>query len=182
MTYPDQQPSHDLPGSPDVSAQPDPFTPAPLPLDSPTPDRKGPATRTLLFIGGCAVVLVAATIATTVALTTGGTASKSNTIEVNGRLTLTGRSTMSNGSCLGDGGYDDIHGGAQVTVTDQADTVVGIGALANGSRIDGGCEFLFIVKSIPAGKSFYGVAVSHRGTIRFTEAQMKDRVALTLGS
>lgn len=66
--------------------------------------------------------------------------------------------------------FDDVKAGAQVTVTDAAGTVVGIGKLGDGaaaSESDGAtsgnlrypCEFTFDVAGVPAGKRFYGVKV-----------------------
>jgi hypothetical protein len=34
---------------------------------------------------------------------------------------------------------------------------------------------------VPAGKKFYGVSVSHRGTVQFTEQEIKAGPGLTIG-
>jgi len=43
------------------------------------------------------------------------------------------------------------------------------------------CRFTFGLPAIPAGKSFCGVEVAHRGRVQLTEAQVGDAVHLTLG-
>jgi len=84
-------------------------------------------------------------------------------------------------SCEGSGGFSDIHTGAQVTVTDQSGKTVGISELQQGSYAAGNnCAFPFQVK-VPSGLKFYGVAVTHRGTVQYSETQMRSGPALSLG-
>ncbi len=81
-------------------------------------------------------------------------------------------------------GYADIRPGTQVTVTDEAAKVVGLGQL--GSGLTGPafkCLIPFNIPNIPAGHPFYGVEVAHRGVVRFTPAQISaGQVKLTLGN
>lgn len=79
--------------------------------------------------------------------------------------------------CEGTGGFSDLREGAQVTVTDAAGSVVAIGALqAGASPLVGTCVFPFTIKDVPGGSGFYGVQVGgeQRGTVRFTEDQMRS--------
>jgi hypothetical protein len=81
-----------------------------------------------------------------------------------------------NGECALDPGYGDIPG-AQVTVTDPAGKVVGVGRLGapTGDRLgESGfydCVFPFTVQ-VPAGLGIYGFEVSHRGVVQVREAQL----------
>lgn len=90
--------------------------------------------------------------------------------------------------CRGTGGYSDINGSTSVTITDATGTVIALGRLDAGhvamdaSNVLKVCEFQFGVPGVPVGKGFYGVEVSHRGRVQFTEAQTGDAVHLTLGS
>lgn len=90
-------------------------------------------------------------------------------------------SGLENGeTCWGDGGYSDIAPGTQVTVTNEAGTVLAIGKLGTGSGTILGCSFSFTVE-VEAGHKFYGFEVSRRGTVRYTEAEIRDGVELSLG-
>lgn len=93
-----------------------------------------------------------------------------------------GVQSLPGGSCQGKNGYNDIHQGTQVVVTDQAGTVIGTGALESGLLVGGHCMFAFTVPSVPSGKSFYGVSVSHRGTLQYKQAELQGGLQLSLGS
>lgn len=90
--------------------------------------------------------------------------------------------------CWGDGGYDDIDGGAAVTVTDQNGTVIGAGQLGPGSYVVGNleagklpkCVFGVVVPGLPTTPTFYGITVTHRGTIQFRRDEL-DGFVLSLG-
>lgn len=112
-------------------------------------------------------------------------------IQVRGTLilnttSLTGGSLedMSSGAaaCRGSSGYDDIAGGAQVTVTDETSKVVGIGALDPGqyNRVSSNCLFTFTVSGVTPGRPFYGIEIAHRGIIRFQGTDIESP-SLTLG-
>ncbi len=90
-------------------------------------------------------------------------------ITVNGSLIITGGCDSF--------GYGDIKAGTQVVITDEHQTTLGVGQLTTA----GTCRWTFQVPGVPAGKSFYGVTISHRGTIQYTEAQLRQGVQLSLG-
>jgi hypothetical protein len=84
-------------------------------------------------------------------------------------------------SCTGTGGYNDITGGAEVVISDDAGKTLTIVSLTPGTyESSTRCQFSFFA-NIPAGLGFYGIAVGHRGLVKFTEADMKHP-GLTLGS
>lgn len=90
--------------------------------------------------------------------------------------------------CAGRGGYDDVTTGATVTVTDADGSVIGLGeldvSLPTGLSDNGtptSCELRFNVVGVPAGKGFYGVEVSHRGAVKFDEADLAEPIELSLG-
>jgi hypothetical protein len=43
------------------------------------------------------------------------------------------------------------------------------------------CTFRFAVADVPGGKKFYGVEISSRGVLRYTEKQMRAGLALSIG-
>lgn len=100
---------------------------------------------------------------------------------------ITGSMTLASGyagynPCAGKGGYTDIRAGAQVVITDSAGATVAIGSLDAGSVDDRGCVLPFSVPNVPAGKGFYGIEVSHRGSLKYSEAEFSTRnMDLTLG-
>ncbi|MBD0838202.1 hypothetical protein ICC28_05735 [Streptomyces sp. TRM68416] len=76
------------------------------------------------------------------------------------------------GGCQGGDGYDDIFEGTAVTVYDGAGTVIATGQLGESTlESDGTCTFEVSVGDVPAGKGFYKVEVSHRGTVQLSEAE-----------
>lgn len=94
--------------------------------------------------------------------------------------------------CAGDGGYDDLKQGARVVVTDNAGATVAIGSIDKTEPVveldddaDGGyratsCVLKFTVPEVPAGRGFYGVEVTHRGRVQFSERDLLSPLALTL--
>jgi hypothetical protein len=83
-------------------------------------------------------------------------------------------------ACHGTGGFSDINGGAQVVVSDDAGKTLAITSLRGGKLTSGfQCRFLFTVQ-VPGGLGFYGVTVTHRGTLKESEADLGN-VSLTLG-
>jgi hypothetical protein len=111
-----------------------------------------------------------------------------STITVTGTLTLS-RGTDLNwvtltdvhegATCYGTSGYGDIAKGAQVTVYDAHGTVIGSGALGDGTVQSTDCVFAFSVPAV-SKTNFYQVEVSHRGKITVTPAEVGS-VSLTLG-
>lgn len=111
-------------------------------------------------------------------------ASQSNTIDVDGTLTLTTTSLLvDDDGCSGNSGYDDITTGAEVVISDDAGRTLQITSLNVGVPDDPSlptsCTFSFTA-TVPAGKGFYGVEVTHRGIVKEPESSMAN-VGLTLG-
>lgn len=102
------------------------------------------------------------------------------------------------GTCLADDGYDDISENSQVTVTDGAGEVVGVGrlnpgvqtgsvGLSVGDFLGSGyrapiCAFSFEF-TVPGGGEFYNLSVgnSNRGEITYTAEELATGIFLTLG-
>lgn len=88
--------------------------------------------------------------------------------------------------CSGYDGYTDIAAGAPVVITDQGGAVIATGQLDSGTAVLDGdrasaCVLTFAVPHVP-DRPFYGVTVSHRGTLTYSAAQAKSGdVALSLG-
>jgi hypothetical protein len=115
-------------------------------------------------------------------------------LEVSGSLVIRTQSWSTD--CTGGRGYEDVTAGAQVTVTDGAGAVIGLGQLlAPTFTPDSGippnpeigsqwgvCGWPFVVTNVPAGRGFYGIEVAHRGAVRYPEADLTSRpVQLRLG-
>lgn len=75
-------------------------------------------------------------------------------------------------------GFEDVHPGAQVVVSDSTEKTVAIGDLEGGGEA---CQYRFTVTNVPAGLGFYGVEVSHRGRLQYSEDQIREPVRLSLG-
>lgn len=87
-------------------------------------------------------------------------------------------------TCSGEGGYSDIGPGAELTVTNQSQTVIATSSLGDGTYNGQACEFTTSV-AVPIRESFYGFSVSKRGTITYSATQIQQAnwaVALSLGS
>ena len=87
-----------------------------------------------------------------------------NTMLVAGGMHLRhGEYTGSDTNCYGTGDYDDIRGGADVTVTNASSKVLAVGRLSQGQvSPSGDCVLSFHV-SVPRGQGPYGLELSHRG-------------------
>jgi hypothetical protein len=102
------------------------------------------------------------------------------------------------GPCRADDGYDDISENSQVTVTDGAGEVVGVGRLSPGVQTGSSgfsygdflgsgyrppiCAFSFEF-TVPGGSEFYNLSVgnSNRGEITYTAEELATGIFLTLG-
>lgn len=169
------------------------MTPAPesLPTDAPPPEPAKNRTK-LIAIVVAVVVVVGAGVGIAVAVGGGDTKhsfSTTGTMEVDGAARTVGDLDIDEADiiykgtkCFTTGGYDDISKGTQVTVSDENGKTVGVGELSDGVYSEGACSFPFTIKDLPAGRKFYKVEVSHRGGIQYTEKQMRDGVAVSLGS
>lgn len=136
-------------------------------------------------------------VAIVVVLAVGGTAagivsqrSGTSAFAVSGSVTLTDSDVDDpaitagpSGGCQGSGGYSDMQEGAQVIVADQDGTTLALGSLGAGVQSTVSiCVFPVMVSHVPAGKKFYGIEVTHRGFVQYTEAQLKAGPGLTLGN
>ncbi len=79
--------------------------------------------------------------------------------------------------------FPDITGGSRVTVVDPAGEVIGTGLLSPSDPSSWGPQdavYAFTV-TVPAGEPSYGIEVGrNRGTVWFTEAQLRQGPALSL--
>jgi hypothetical protein len=153
---------------------------------APEPEAKNRHRRRWTWLAAAAALAIG--LSATAAYVTTDTSGEALTIH--GSLTLrdpdAGFADMP--ECRGSGGYDDIHQGAQVTVTDPDGTVLAIGSLGPG-RITGlglgdSCRFQFSIGDVPAGHGLYGIQVTHRGTVVYEESRLDsvlDGPALVLG-
>jgi len=115
---------------------------------------------------------------------TAASAKGASTIDVEGTLTLTTTSlSVDDNGCSGTGGYDDIATGAQVVISDDSGKTLQIVSLGVGMPdnpdLTTSCSFTFTA-TVPAGKGFYGVEVTHRGVVKEPESAIAT-VSLTLG-
>lgn len=157
-----------------------PYTPPP----PGPPQRKGmsPVVVVLLTLGTVVVLAMAGALAYSLA--------RPKPVTITGSVTLTD-GVDGGGTCQGSGGYADIRGGTSVVVHDSTGKVVATGQLEEGiggpgiltdSDIAFECKFPFTLEDVPRQK-FYGVEVSHRGTVQFSAQQVsKGPVALSLGN
>jgi hypothetical protein len=86
-------------------------------------------------------------------------------------------------ACAGYGGYGDVKPGLQVTVEDEKGTIIGDGALSEGSSVADGCSFDFKVPDLPRA-NFYKIEVGRRGNVNYKYDAIKAagwNVTLTLG-
>lgn len=161
--------------------------PLPPPQQPQTPWHLPPAPKTGLrtsqkwMIAGLITALIG------VGLTFGTKALGHHSFTTRGTISLTSTTGGLGGlgaTCFGRGGYSDLASGAAVDVSDNAGKVIAIGQITgNGTTVGTStCVLPFTVSGVPAGKRFYGVTVTHRGVVQFTEAQMKAGVSLTIGS
>lgn len=166
------------------------------PTPTPTRRRLGPVLVAVILAAIVAAVSVGAYIWThdrTPTDTTLGTAAPG--VTVRGMLRIAGeyhgRYVIGQPCLTTQAGYSDIAMGAQVTVTDPAGAVVGLGKLKDGIVVEdpilspgnggGTCAFFFEVPSVTAGLGRYGVEVAHRGVVRFDEVDLLQLVELKLG-
>lgn len=147
----------------------------------PAPPKTGPSARQKWMIAGLVVAIIG------VGLTVGGKLLlRHSDFTTVGTVTFTSTSGGMDGlgtKCFGRAGYGDLIPGGAVDVTDNAGKTVAIGTITdNGTTVGSStCVLPFTVSGVPAGKRFYGVTVTHRGVVQFTEAQMKAGVSLKIG-
>lgn len=156
----------------------------PFYLSAMDPTRK---RRTALVAGAVAlaILFVAVGVAASVMLSGGKSPFGARTFTVHGTLAIadqSGYTASSAGGCAGANGYNDIGQGAAVVVSDAVGATVALGRLDEGhiAPEGGRCVFAFSVPNVPAGKGFYGVEISHRGMLKFSEGDAANTLALSL--
>lgn len=100
------------------------------------------------------------------------------------------------GHCYADSGYTDMSDDAQVTITDENDTVVAIGKLGDGNtatnemgiagvfvdvEIASTCGWPFYISGVPEGRGFYSISIGRRNPVRYERADLNADLALGLG-
>lgn len=109
---------------------------------------------------------------------------------LHGTITLTSSSGVSHSGtkCNGTGGYDDLTGGAPVTVKNENGSVIATGSLDEGvsdtTYPTVSCHFSFTIPNLPDAK-FYSIEVTHRGALTYSQDQLKSKdwkVDLSIGS
>lgn len=133
------------------------------------------ASKRPLIIGLVAlvVVLIAATAAF-VAFQGGG-----DTFTVTGELDLRDDDTIE-ARCVGQGGFSDIVGGAQVVLTDQDGKTVAVGRLSDGFSDRGVCRYFFELRDAPGDRDFYGLEIGHRSKIQYSRKDLDRKLMLSL--
>lgn len=102
-----------------------------------------------------------------------------------GTLALTDADSVSHtsvgNSCDGSSGYDDIHGGTQVVVTDGRDTTLATSSLDAGRWNGDSCIFEMRVDDVPDA-AFYRVRIGNerRGDLQYSHAEL-ERMSWSLG-
>jgi hypothetical protein len=119
--------------------------------------------------------------------------SKPSVFQMTGDFTLEqGQFGWEANECTGRGGYADLAVGAQVVVTGETQQTLALGSIVGSFAVpdpddtSGGgaptsCTLSIRVLNVPAGHKFYGVEVSHRGVVQFTEAEARQSVKLNIG-
>lgn len=114
-------------------------------------------------------------------------------VEVVGLLRLKGDNRMlditkEGVECAGDGGFQDIHEGANVVIRGPADQVVAASALETGIRkgdlLEGACTFRFVAE-VPTGLRFYTFSIAGRDGPTLAESDLEAdgwRAELHLGT
>lgn len=103
---------------------------------------------------------------------------------IHGTMALHEDVGLGQGSCTGQGGYDDIHDGTAVVIKDESSKVLATGSLGSGTIDSGVCLFHFTVSGVPDA-NFYEVEVSHRGNVTYSKADIEKadwEVDLELGA
>lgn len=149
-----------------------------------------PQGRGKIYISGAVILAVTAGAAAIWFAVLGPLLSPAD-VTIHGDLNITRPArdwVRTNNPCVGDGGggYDDVHEGTQVVISDADGTTIAVGALGVGvpvglASIDkpASCKFPFEVVA-PGGHDFYGVAVGKRGTVQYPVARLTQPLRLTL--
>lgn len=115
------------------------------------------------------------------------------TFTATGTLTVPSATGPGN-SCVSESGFDDVGVGTQVTIANASGKIVATGRIKSskwaGGRGEPGstmagygpCVFSFSVPDVPAGKKFYKLTISDRGTMTYSESELHREPELTLGT
>jgi hypothetical protein len=133
-------------------------------------------SRRLLPIGAvcCGLVIIAAVAVMVVRLTASDTQTISGEVAIIKSRGLVNLTFVSDGKrCDGTNGFADLTVGAPVTVMNAAGNTIATGVLGLGHPVHDAfaCVFRFTVNGVPK-QSVYGIEVSHRGVLRYTQAQV----------
>jgi len=154
------------------------FAPATTASDSGTDTRFWPG----FSVGVCAATVVGALAATALLVT--DRMPDPDLFDMQGTITLVDGSRAGSTpgfECEGDRGYDDISSTTAVRVSDENGILLANGSLTGSAGEDAFCTFFFTVPDAPRGAAFYDVAISHRGSVSYDEAEAESGVHLTLG-
>lgn len=166
-------------------------------LGTPTPTARARRRAAPLLIAIAAAAIVAAVGIGAYAWTRDRTDQPATTVGNAATITIVGKLRLDDASagwkvnqpCHAlSTGFADVAEGAQVTVTNPAGTVVGLGKLGGGvievhpvygdpAKV---CSFPIRVTGVPAGLGRYGVEVAHRGVVRFNEVDLAQPITLDL--
>jgi hypothetical protein len=175
VTYPDEPlelgatRAHPL-GAPAYPAGQLPEQSQPIPPYGPPPKRRRLGLIIGLAIAGALVLAGVGLAAVYVGVDRGALPGTPGSFNVTGSLTING------GDCDSIG-YSDLHDGTEVTLVDERGTVLAVADLAQTAT----CSFDFSFDKVPVGRQFYGVTISHRGTLHYTEAQLRQGIELSIG-
>jgi hypothetical protein len=99
----------------------------------------------------------------------------SSTLHGSVTLTTSDGLSRSGSACSGTGGYEDLTGGAPVTITNESGAIIATGSLDAGvsdaTYPTVVCHFAYTISNVPAAK-FYTVEVSHRGGLTYSQEQL----------
>ena len=128
-----------------------------------------------------AVIAALILVAGVVLLATHG---RTGDFTVHGSMSLVGTDNFASfgDNCAGSAGYDDLRDGAEVVISENGGKTVAVGTLEGSHSADGECLFRFDISGVPSGKGFYGILITHRGVVQFSEREMRDGPALTIGA
>jgi hypothetical protein len=152
--------------------------PPPPSFTTPSPEVAAPAPdskkRTAIIASVAAVVIVVTVLA--IALTAGGTSTKS----VVGTFKL-----IDSSQCDPDGGYGDINSSTPVVLKGKDGKELARTELGNGVEDSGyplSCTWAFTLK-VPKGQEYYVLSVGNRGEMKYTwnEITQPFAIGLTLG-
>jgi len=160
-----------------------PLVPGPPPATTPAPARPSRPWLVPAIIGVVALLFVCCA---GFAATGFFVLRSQSDFTIIGDITLSERGNAEKGygaagtSCRGMSGFDDINEGTEVVVSDADGKTLAVGRLRAGEVKGGDCVFPFIVSHVPKNKQFYGVTISHRGTLIYTQQDVMQPLHLVL--